>query len=78
MAGPPGWKTAKTGPKGVNMRREPKIGAPVIRVLKTGDWVRPYGTPVASDNNRWQRVTDENCQTGWVSLNVIELVGGGQ
>jgi hypothetical protein len=74
MAGPPGWKTAKTGPKGVNLRAEPKLTAPVIRVLKTGDWVRPYGTPVASDNNRWQRVTDEACQTGWVSLNVLELV----
>jgi hypothetical protein len=74
MAGPPGWKTAKTGPKGVNMRGAPKLSAPVLRTVKTGDWLRPYGTPVTADANRWQRVTDENCQTGWVSLNVLELV----
>jgi hypothetical protein len=74
MARPPGWKTAKTGPKGVNLRAEPKLTAPILRSVKTGDWLRPYGTPVNADGQRWQRVTDEACLSGWVSLNVLELV----
>lgn len=74
MAGPPGWKQAKTSPVGVNLRSEPKITAPVIRVVKTGDWLRPYGTPVSAGGHAWQRVTDEECRTGWVSLNVMQLV----
>jgi hypothetical protein len=60
--------------KPVNMRAEPKLTAPIIRTVITGDYLRPYGTPVAADSNRWQRVNDENCRTGWVSLNVLELV----
>lgn len=60
--------------KPVNMRAEPKLSAPVIRTVITGDYLRPYGTPVTADANRWQRVNDENCRTGWVSLNVLELV----
>jgi hypothetical protein len=58
----------------VNMRAEPKLSAPVIRTVITGDYLRPYGTPVSADNHRWQRVNDEFCKTGWVSLNVLELV----
>jgi hypothetical protein len=73
---PWGLKKVQTKKPGaaVNMRAEPKLSAPVIRTVITGDWLRPYGTPVTADANRWQRVNDENCRTGWVSLNVLELV----
>jgi hypothetical protein len=66
-------QTKSAGAK-VNMRAEPKLSAPVIRTVITGDYLRPYGTPVSADNHRWQRVNDEFCKTGWVSLNVLELV----
>jgi hypothetical protein len=66
-------KTKSAGAK-VNMRAEPKLTAPVIRTVQTGDYLRPYGTPVSAENHRWQRVNDEFCKTGWVSLNVLELV----
>jgi hypothetical protein len=72
---PWGLKQVKTkSGRPVNMRAEPKLSAPVIRTVITGDYLRPYGTPVNADNNRWQRVNDEFCKTGWVSLNVLELV----
>jgi hypothetical protein len=66
-------QTKSAGAK-VNMRAEPKLTAPVLRTVQTGDWLRPYGTPVNAENHRWQRVNDEDCRTGWVSLNVIEFV----
>jgi hypothetical protein len=74
--GPPGWKTAKTKAPGVkvNMRSAPSLTAPVVRTVQTGDWLHPSGVPVQSGGHAWQRVNDENCLTGWVSLNVIELV----
>jgi hypothetical protein len=74
--GPPGWKTAKTKAAGVkvNMRSAPSLTAPVVRTVQTGDWLHPSGVPVQSGGHAWQRVNDENCLTGWVSLNVIELV----
>jgi hypothetical protein len=76
VAGPPGWKTAKTKAPGVkvNMRSAPSLTAPVVRTVQTGDWLHPSGVPVQSGGHAWQRVNDENCLTGWVSLNVIELV----
>jgi hypothetical protein len=66
-------KTKSAGAK-INLRAEPKLTAPVLRTVQTGDWLRPYGTPVNAENHRWQRVNDEDCRTGWVSLNVIEFV----
>jgi hypothetical protein len=66
-------QTKSAGAK-VNMRAEPKLSAPVIRTVITGDYLRPYGTPVNAENHRWQRVNDEFCKTGWVSLNVLDLV----
>jgi hypothetical protein len=76
VAGPPGWKTAKTKASGVkvNMRSAPSLTASVVRTVQTGDWLHPSGVPVQSGGHAWQRVNDENCLTGWVSLNVIELV----
>jgi hypothetical protein len=73
--GPPGWKTAKTKAAGVkvNMRSAPSLTAPVVRTVQTGDWLKPSGVPVQSGGHAWQRVNDENCLTGWVSLNVLEL-----
>jgi hypothetical protein len=73
--GPPGWKTAKTKAAGVkvNMRSAPSLTAPVVRTVQTGDWLKPSGAPVSANNHQWQRVNDENCLTGWVSLNVLEL-----
>lgn len=71
-----GLKRVQTKAAGanVNMRYEPKLTAPVLRTVKTGDYLRPYGTPVSANGHSWQRVNDENCTTGWVSLNVLELV----
>jgi hypothetical protein len=76
VAGPPGWKQAKTKAAGVkvNMRSTPSLTAPVVRTVQTGDWLKPSGIPVQSGGHAWQRVNDENCLTGWVSLNVLELV----
>ena len=73
---PWGLKQVRTKTAGakVNLRAEPKLNAPVIRTVQTGDYLRPYGTPVAANGHSWQRVNDENCKTGWVSLNVLELV----
>lgn len=64
----------KTAGAAINMRSEPKLTAPVLRTVKTGDYLRPYGTPVNANGHSWQRVNDENCKTGWVSLNVLKLV----
>jgi hypothetical protein len=74
--GPPGWKQAKTKAPGVkvNMRSAPSLTAPVVRTVQTGDWLHPSGVPVQSGGHAWQRVNDENCLTGWVSLNVLDLV----
>jgi hypothetical protein len=74
--GPPGWRQAKTKAAGVkvNMRSAPSLTAPVVRTVQTGDWLHPSGVPVQSGGHAWQRVNDENCLTGWVSLNVIDLV----
>jgi hypothetical protein len=76
VAGPPGWKQVKTKAPGVkvNMRSAPSLTAPVVRTVQTGDWLHPSGVPVQSGGHAWQRVNDENCLTGWVSLNVIDLV----
>lgn len=73
---PWGLKQVRTKAAGVkvNLRAEPKITAPVLRTVQTGDYLRPYGTPVSAGGHNWQRVNDENCRTGWVSLNVLELI----
>lgn len=73
---PWGLKQVKTKQAGarINLRAEPKLTAPVLRTVTNGDWLRPYGTPVSANGHNWQRVNDENCKTGWVSLNVLELV----
>jgi hypothetical protein len=74
--GPPGWKTAKTKAPGVkvNMRSAPSLTASIVRTVQTGDWLKPTGAPVNANGHSWQRVNDEECRTGWVSLNVLELV----
>lgn len=66
-------QTIKPGAN-VNMRSEPKITAPVLRTVQTGDYLRPYGTPVRNGTYTWQKVNDEHCKTGWVALEVLELV----
>ena len=75
MVGPPGWAQVTTNGAGfnVNVRQAPSLTAQPIATVKTGDWVRPQGVPVAANGHSWQRVVLENCTTGYVSLNVLKL-----
>lgn len=75
MAGPPGWAQVTTNGAGynVNVRQAPSLTAQPVATVKTGDWVRPQGAPVAANGHSWQRVVLENCIAGYVSLNVLKL-----
>ena len=75
MVGPPGWAQVTTNGAGfnVNVRQSPSLTAQPIALVKTGDWVRPQGAPVAANGHSWQRVVLENCVAGYVSLNVLKL-----
>lgn len=74
--GPPGWREVRTKAAGVrvNVRSAASISAPVVTTVATGDWLRPSGTPVRNGAYTWQRVTTNECATGHVALEVIELV----
>ena len=75
MVGPSGWAQVTTNGAGfnVNVRQAPSLTAQPIATVKTGDWVRPQGAPVAANGHSWQRVVLENCVSGYVSLNVLKL-----
>lgn len=73
MAGPPGWVQVKTGTRGVNVRSGAGLSYAPIAVVRTGDWVKPSGPTTKANGYTWQRVTLEDCRSGWVALDVIEL-----
>jgi hypothetical protein len=66
-------KTKQAGAK-INLRAEPKLTAPVIRTVVTGDWLKPTGGLYHNAGHAWQRVVDEDCRAGYVSMNVLDLV----
>ena len=75
MARPPGWKQVRTKSAGakVNLRSAPSLTAQPLGVVVTGDWLKPTGVPIAANGHSWQRVNTNECQTGYVSLNVLTL-----
>lgn len=73
--GPPGWVQAETKAPGVNVNVRSGAGityAP-ISTVKTGDWVKPSGAPVKNGAYTWQKISLEDCRTGWVATEVIEV-----
>jgi hypothetical protein len=74
--GPPGWAKVRTKAPGVkvNVRQSAALTAPVITTVQTGDWLKPTGGLYHNAGHAWQRVTTEACQSGYVSMNVIDLV----
>lgn len=75
VGSPPGYAQVTTNAPGinVNVRSGPSLTAQPFSTVKTGDWVRPQGAPVAANGHKWQRVVLEDCKVGYVSLNVLRL-----
>jgi hypothetical protein len=78
VAGPPGWKTAVVGPKGVNLRPGPGIKYAPVAVVMNGDWVRRLpGSEIKADGWTWIPVALEKNEIahthGWVASEVLKV-----
>jgi hypothetical protein len=78
VAGPPGWKTAVVGPKGVNLRPGPGIKYTPVAVVMNGDWVRRLpGSEIKADGWTWIPVALEKNEAthihGWAATEVLKV-----